>query len=67
MKFVNMIAFFVGKVNGEMLCHTFRQIAFRRVADGALPARGRMEGINHGRTRTELTNVRVLLDKGERK
>ena len=26
-----------------------------------------MEEINHGRTRTELTNVRVLLDKGERK
>ena len=36
------------------------------VAAGALPERGRgMEEINHGRTRTVLTNVRFLLDKGE--
>ena len=35
------------------------------VAAGALPERGRgMEEINHGRTRTVLTTVRLLLDKG---
>ena len=59
-------------------CRTYRRAAFRRVAGGALPERGRgVEEINHGRTpayakatagrRTTLTNVRVLLDKGERR
>ena len=59
-------------------CRTCRRAAFRRVAGVALPESGRgMEEINHGRTpayakatagrRTGLTNVRVLLDKGERR
>lgn len=49
-------------------CRTYCRAAFRRVAGGVLPERGRgMEEINHGRTRTVLTNVRFLLDKGERR
>ena len=51
-------------------CRTCRRAAFRRVAGGALPKRGRgVEEINHGRTpayakatagrRTTLTNVRA--------
>ncbi len=47
---------------------TYHRAAFRRVAGGVLPVRWRgVEEINHGRTRTPLTNARPELEMRKRK